>query len=94
VQSESEGYLGILSWIVFGLLAGWVAGALYGRGKPEGCLSNIAVGVFGALLGGAVYTLITGHDFTTSFDLPSLIVAVLGSLLLIFLLNVIGRNRA
>lgn len=85
--------MGILSWILFGILAGWVAGMLYGRGKPEGCLSNMAVGIFGALLGGAVYTLITGRDFTTGFNLPSFIVAVLGSIGLIAILNVINRNR-
>ena len=85
--------MGILSWIIFGLLAGWLAGQLYGRGKPEGCLTNIAVGVFGALLGGAVYTLLTGRDFTTSFDITSFFVAVLGAILFIAFLNLINRNR-
>ncbi|HQY30226.1 MAG TPA: GlsB/YeaQ/YmgE family stress response membrane protein [Thermomicrobiales bacterium] len=85
--------MGILSWIVFGLLAGWIGGKLYGDGRPEGCITNIVVGVGGALLGGAIYTLITGHDFTASFNLPSLIVAALGSVLLIAILRRLSGNR-
>jgi uncharacterized membrane protein YeaQ/YmgE (transglycosylase-associated protein family) len=45
------------------------------------------------LLGGAIFHLVTGRDWTTGFNLPSLIVAVLGSLLLIFLLQRLQRNR-
>jgi uncharacterized membrane protein YeaQ/YmgE (transglycosylase-associated protein family) len=83
----------IISWIIFGAIAGWLAGRLYGDGRPEGCITNIAVGVGGALLGGAIYTLVTGHDFTTGFDVPSFIVAVAGSLLLIFVLRRLSGNR-
>jgi uncharacterized membrane protein YeaQ/YmgE (transglycosylase-associated protein family) len=83
----------IITWIIFGAIAGWLAGRLYGNGRPEGCITNIVVGVGGALLGGALYTLVTGRDFTTGFNLPSLIVAILGSLLLIFVLQRIGGDR-
>ena len=85
--------MSIISWIFFGALAGWLAGRLYGDGRPEGCITNIIVGVGGALLGGALYTLVTGRDFTTGFDLPSLVVAILGSLLLIFVLARMARSR-
>jgi uncharacterized membrane protein YeaQ/YmgE (transglycosylase-associated protein family) len=85
--------LGLLSWIVFGMLAGWIGGRLYGEGRPEGCLANIVIGVGGALLGGAIYTLITGRDFITGFNLPSLIVAALGSVLLIAVLRRFSGGR-
>jgi uncharacterized membrane protein YeaQ/YmgE (transglycosylase-associated protein family) len=82
----------IISWIIFGAIAGWIAGRLYGDGRPEGCVTNTVVGIGGALLGGAIYTLITGRDFTTGFNLTSLIVAIFGSLLLIFVLQRISRS--
>ena len=80
-------------WIVFGALSGWLAGRLYGDDRPEGCITNIVIGIGGALLGGAIYHIVTGRDWTTGFNLPSLIVAVLGSLLLILLLQRLRRNR-
>ncbi|MDQ2682588.1 MAG: GlsB/YeaQ/YmgE family stress response membrane protein [Chloroflexota bacterium] len=84
--------MSIISWIIFGAIAGWIAGRLYGDGRPEGCVTNTVVGIGGALLGGAIYTLITGRDFTTGFNLTSLIVAIFGSLLLIFVLQRISRS--
>ena len=86
--------MGIFSWIAFGALAGWLAGKLYGDGRPEGCVTNVVIGVGGALLGGAIYTLITGRDFTADFNLPSLVVAILGSLLLIVVLRRVGAGRS
>ncbi len=84
--------MSIISWIVFGAIAGWIAGRLYGDGRPEGCVTNTFVGIGGALLGGAIYTLITGRDFTTGFNLTSLIIAIFGSLLLIFVLQRVSRS--
>ena len=43
-----------IAWIVFGALAGWIAGRLYGDDRPEGCITNIVIGIAGALLGGAI----------------------------------------
>lgn len=82
-----------VAWILFGAIAGWLAGRLYGDRRPEGCVTNIVIGIGGALLGGAVFTLITGRDFTAGFNLPSLIVAVLGSLVLIYILQRLQRSR-
>jgi uncharacterized membrane protein YeaQ/YmgE (transglycosylase-associated protein family) len=79
-------------WIIFGAIAGWVAGRLYGDDRPEGCVTNIVIGIGGALLGGSIYHLITGRDWTHKFNLPSLIVAILGALLLIFVLRRLGRR--
>ena len=82
-----------IAWIVFGAIAGWAAGRLYGDDRPEGCLTNIMIGIAGALLGGAIYSVITERDWTTKFNLPSLIVAILGSLLLIYVLRRLGKGR-
>ena len=82
-----------VAWVIFGALAGWLAGKIYGDGRPEGCVTNTVIGIGGALLGGAIYTLVTGRDFTTGFNLPSLIVAILGSLLLLVVFRSLNSNR-
>lgn len=76
--------MGIVSWIVFGALAGWVASLLMGRNERMGCLANIVVGVVGALIGGYIMSLL-GRTGVTGFNLPSFIVAVLGALLLLLI---------
>jgi uncharacterized membrane protein YeaQ/YmgE (transglycosylase-associated protein family) len=80
-------------WIIFGAIAGYVAGRLYGDPRPEGCLTNMVVGIGGALLGGSIYHLITGREWTTTFNLPSFVVAILGSLLLIYVLRRLSRGQ-
>lgn len=85
--------MSIITWIIFGAIAGWVAGKLIGDERPEGCVTNIVIGIGGALLGGALYTLVTGRDFTAGFNLPSLIVAIGGSLLLIFIMRKLFGDR-
>lgn len=83
--------MGLLSWIVFGALAGVVAGIITGKGQA-GCLTNIVIGVIGAFIGGLVMQFITGEPFRMNnfgFDFPSFVVAVLGSVLL---LAVAGRS--
>lgn len=83
--------MGIIAWVIFGALAGWVAGKLAKTDDDAGCLTNIVVGIVGAFLGGAIYTLVTGRDWTFDFDLPSFAVAVGGSVLLLLLLRRLRR---
>ena len=87
--------LGWLSWIIFGALAGWVASLITGNRSQTGCLTNIIVGIVGAFLGGWIYSLITGHTLFVSWNLTAFIVAVLGAVVLLAVLNLIlGRRRA
>ena len=51
--------MGLISWILFGALAGWVASIFMGTNKRQGCLLNIVVGVIGALIGGFLIQLLT-----------------------------------
>ena len=83
--------MNIIAWLVFGALAGWVAGKLAKIDDNAGCLTNIVVGIVGAFLGGAVYGLITGRDWNFEFDLPSFVVAVGGSVLLLLVLQRVRR---
>ena len=75
--------MGILSWILFGAIAGWVASLLTGRNKRMGCLGNIIIGILGAMLGGFVVELFGGRGDITGFNWPSFGVAVLGAVILL-----------
>ncbi len=74
--------MGLLSWIIFGALAGWVASLLAGGGR-QGCLMNIIVGVVGAFLGGFLVRAITGAPVSIDFDIQSFAVAVIGAVVLL-----------
>lgn len=86
-----EPTFGILSWIIFGALAGWVASLLTGRNDQQGCLTNIVVGVIGAFLGGFLWNQITGQAVILGWSLGSFIIAVIGAVVLLTILRLIGR---
>lgn len=87
--------MSLISWIVFGALAGWVASLVAGTSERQGCLLNIIVGVVGAMIGGAVMGFLSGEEFVFVFNLRSFVVAVIGSLILLVLVNGArgGRRR-
>ncbi|MGQ9813565.1 MAG: GlsB/YeaQ/YmgE family stress response membrane protein [Candidatus Roseilinea sp.] len=84
--------MGLIAWIIFGALAGWVASIVVGNNARQGCLMNIIVGVIGALIGGFMMQLITGSRFTFDFTLPSFVIAVIGAILLLVITGA-GRRR-
>jgi uncharacterized membrane protein YeaQ/YmgE (transglycosylase-associated protein family) len=85
--------MGPIAWIVFGGLAGWVASIIAGTNRRQGCLMNIVVGIVGAFIGGAVYSFLTGESIDFTFRPVSFIVAVVGSLILLSIVNLIQRRR-
>ncbi len=76
--------MGILAWIVFGLLAGVVAKFIMPGKDPGGFIITILIGIAGAVIGGFIGTLI-GFGGVSGFDLRSFIIAVVGALLLLFI---------
>ena len=80
--------MGILLWIVFGALAGWIASLIMKTDAQQGALGNIAVGIVGALIGGFLMSFL-GNAGVTGFNLYSLLVAVLGAVVFIALLRAI-----
>ena len=52
--------MGILTWIIFGAIAGWLASIIAGRNERQGCLTNIVVGIVGAIIGGWLMSFIGG----------------------------------
>lgn len=84
--------MGIISWIFVGLIAGFLGRKITGDQK-SGCLYTIAVGVLGALIGGALMSA-AGQGGIDEFDLRTVLVAALGAVLLLLVLQAIaGRKR-
>ncbi len=82
--------MSILYWILLGLVAGAVAKLLMPGRDPGGCILTIVIGVVGALLGGFLATLI-GFGGISGFDFRSLIIAVLGSIVLLAIFRALKR---
>jgi uncharacterized membrane protein YeaQ/YmgE (transglycosylase-associated protein family) len=83
----------VLSWILFGLVAGAVA-RLVVRGRQEiGCLATVAVGIMGALLGGLVGEVVLGEDVQFGWDLGPFLLAVAGSVVLLLGLEALRGTR-
>ena len=79
------------SWVVVGFLAGVLAKMVTGQHRP-GCLGTIVVGILGGLLGGAIFKA-AGDEGINDFSLRSLLVAFVGSTILLFLWSALGRER-
>lgn len=83
----------IILWIVLGGLAGWIASMIMGRNAQMGIIANIIVGIIGAFLGGLLMNLI-GTSGVTGFNLWSLLVAILGAVILLFIVGLVrGGGR-
>ena len=83
--------MGILAYLVVGLIAGWLAGMAMG-GRGFGILGNIVVGVVGALLGGFVGSAVFGWD-VTGFNIGSIVLAFLGAVLFLLILRLIPGKQ-
>jgi uncharacterized membrane protein YeaQ/YmgE (transglycosylase-associated protein family) len=86
--------MGVLSWIVVGLIAGWLAGVVV-RGGGFGLLGNIVVGIVGALIGGFLAgALFNVPDAVNGFNLTSILVAFLGAVILILIVRAVTPRRS
>ena len=81
-----------LVWIIFGALAGWIASMVMGANRQMGALANIVVGIVGALIGGFLMNNVFGAPGVTGFNLPSLLVAIGGAVVLLFLVGLVRRT--
>ncbi len=76
--------MNILTWIVFGLIAGIVAEVVDPHKDTGGIVGAVILGILGAIIGGFVANLVFGVSIT-GFNLTSFAIAILGSLLLLFI---------
>jgi uncharacterized membrane protein YeaQ/YmgE (transglycosylase-associated protein family) len=85
--------MSIISWIILGLIAGFVGAKIVNR-VGQGFWLDIALGIVGALVGGFLFALF-GASGVTGLNIYSMIVAIVGAVVVLLLYNaVIGRRRA
>jgi len=84
--------MGILSWVVLGLIAGLLAKLIMPGKDPGGMIITIAIGIAGAFVGGFVSSLL-GFGSVTGFDFRSIIVAVAGAILLLLVYRLIKKEK-
>ena len=84
--------MGILTWIIVGLIAGWLAGKVMGGGY--GLIGDIIVGVLGGLIGGFIATSVLHISAAmTGFNLESILVAFCGAVVLLVVLRLLSGRR-
>lgn len=81
--------MNLLTWVLFGLLAGGIAKLIFPGKDPGGCLVTSAIGILGAILGGFLGTTVFGWGTVTGFNLKSMGIAIIGSLLLLALFRLL-----
>lgn len=84
--------MGILTWIVMGLIAGVLAKFIMPGTGPGGIISTIILGIVGALIGGFVGTAL-GLGTVTGFNLVSFLLALAGAVILLFLFKLIRKSK-
>lgn len=86
--------MGIIAWIVIGLLAGLIAKALMPGKDPGGIIITMLIGIAGGLLGGWLGKVIFGVDSIDGFfELSTWIAAIVGSLILLAVYRLLTRNK-
>jgi uncharacterized membrane protein YeaQ/YmgE (transglycosylase-associated protein family) len=85
--------MGIISWIVLGLIAGFIGSKIV-ESEGRGFWLNIALGIVGAVVGGFLFDLF-GASGVTGLNIYSMIVAIVGSIVVLLIYNTLtGRRRA
>ena len=83
----------ILAWIVVGIIAGWLAKMVIPGEGPGGVLGDLVVGVVGAIIGGWLWNYF-GHVGATGINIPSIIVAFVGGIVLLLIVRLVSGRRA
>ena len=85
--------MGIVAWIVIGLIAGWLAGVAT-KGSGFGLVGDVILGVVGALLGGFLASSLFGvADPISGFNLTTIIVAFIGAVIVVVIVGALNGGR-
>ena len=84
--------MSIIAWLILGLIAGFIASRIVNK-QGEGLVLNIVLGIVGAFVGGWVFSLF-GMSGVTGLNIYSLLVAVLGAVVVLFIYHALIRRRA
>jgi uncharacterized membrane protein YeaQ/YmgE (transglycosylase-associated protein family) len=75
--------MGILSWIIVGAIAGWLAGMLVRGDEGLGIIGHIVLGIVGAIVGGFIVGALTGGDYVTGINITTIVVAAIGAVIVV-----------
>lgn len=84
----------IISWLIFGTIAGWIASLILKTDDQQGVIGNVIVGIIGAALGGWLADLMFNSQGVTGFNIKSFIVAIIGAVVFLLIKGVITGKRA
>jgi uncharacterized membrane protein YeaQ/YmgE (transglycosylase-associated protein family) len=84
--------MSVISWIILGLIAGWIASKIVG-GSGQGFFLDLALGIVGAVVGGFLYSEILGGPGVTGVNLGSIIVAIIGSIIVLVVYHAVTGRR-
>ncbi len=86
--------MGLLTWIIVGLIAGWLAGLVM-KGGGYGVVGDIILGIVGALLGGFLASSLFGiPNAINGFNLTTLLVAFIGAVIVVAVVRALGGRRS
>jgi len=85
--------MGVLSWIVFGLIAGAIAKLLHRGDDPDGWIITIVIGIVGAFIGGAIGRYLLGWDDAMGWNLKSFICAIGGAIIVLAIYRLATKRR-
>jgi uncharacterized membrane protein YeaQ/YmgE (transglycosylase-associated protein family) len=93
-EGREDVIVGILGWIVLGLIAGAIAKAIMPGKDPGGIIIRMQIGIVGAILGGFIGRALFNSDINNFFDLSTWLLAILGSLVLLGIYRLVTGRRA
>lgn len=84
--------MSIIAWLVVGAIAGWLASMIVPGNERYGWIGGLVVGIVGGVVGGWLFGQFTGQDWTTGINIPTLIAATVGAIVVVLLWNTITRR--
>jgi uncharacterized membrane protein YeaQ/YmgE (transglycosylase-associated protein family) len=85
--------VGLISWVIFGAIVGWIAAKLAGNDSQQGLVLNTVLGIIGALVGGFLWELVQDDDVEFGWDIGSFVIAVLGGVIVSWGYAYLTRKR-
>ena len=85
--------MSFLAWIVLGLIAGFIGSKIVNK-SGQGVFLDIILGIIGAVVGGYLVSFFTGAPWQSGFDIPSMIVAIIGAIVVLFIYHAIVGRRS
>lgn len=82
---------GLIIWVVFGGLVGWVASIIMRTNDDQGMIANIVVGIVGAIIGGFISQSL-GGDGVSGFNMSSFLLSVGGAIVLLAIVKMFSRS--